>query len=81
VLGQHLLNLDIGLPTDGLRPAIRRALTAPADTTQISREEIRVPAVNRRGRSITLRLTCAPLVAGGTTVSGAILAMEPVEGT
>ncbi|MDG4825813.1 CheR family methyltransferase [Asanoa sp. WMMD1127] len=77
VVGQHLLNLDIGLPIDDVRPALRRALAA-TDNSQNAREEIRVGAVNRRGRPVTLRLTCAPLLAGGS-VSGAIMAMEPIE--
>ncbi|HEV7711105.1 MAG TPA: PAS domain-containing protein, partial [Asanoa sp.] len=84
VTGKHLLNLDIGLPVDELRPALRRALTprsAADDATQSggNREQIRVEAVNRRGRSVTLRVTCAPLAAADATVSGAILAMEPIE--
>jgi two-component system CheB/CheR fusion protein len=80
VTGKHLLNLDIGLPVDELRPALRRAL-APHDATQNgnNREQIRLEAVNRRGRSVTLRVTCAPLTAADATASGAILSMEPIE--
>jgi two-component system CheB/CheR fusion protein len=50
-VGQHFLNLDIGLPTEQLRPLVRRALggeSGPHDAT--------VDAVNRRGRSVAVRV-------------------------
>ncbi len=84
VVGQHLLNLDIGLPVDELRPALRRALAASSNggpDEGDGRQEIRLDAVNRRGRSITLRVTCVPLVTAAGTTTGAILAMEPIATT
>ena len=50
-VGQHFLNLDIGLPTDRLRSLIRRTL-ADEDGSQ----EAIVDAVNRRGRTIDVRV-------------------------
>jgi two-component system CheB/CheR fusion protein len=71
VEGQHFLNLDIGLPTDRLRPLIRQALNGGTQP-----EEIQLPAVNRRGRAITVRVTCRALDVGGAEPSGAILLMD-----
>jgi two-component system, chemotaxis family, CheB/CheR fusion protein len=71
-IGQHFLNLDIGLPTEQLRPVLRQALAnhgAPI--------EIALPAVNRRGRQISVRVTCSPLGAANGDASGAVLVMEP----
>ena len=70
VVGQHFLGLDIGLPTDRLRPALRGALNDGAEHTGLELE-----AVNRRGRTITVRVTCNPLLSGGVP-SGVILVME-----
>jgi two-component system, chemotaxis family, CheB/CheR fusion protein len=70
-LGQHLLNLDIGLPVDLLRPLIRQALTGEGHA-----EQVRMEAVNRRGRPITVRVACSPLVGTGGEPSGAIIVME-----
>jgi two-component system CheB/CheR fusion protein len=70
-LGQHFLNLDIGLPTDQLRPMIRKILAGDG-----SSHEILTQAVNRRGRSINVRVVCNPLTDGKAEVSGVILVME-----
>jgi two-component system CheB/CheR fusion protein len=70
-LGEHFLNLDIGLPTEKLRPLIRKALSdgrGPID--------IELDAVNRRGRSIKLRIECSPLAGMDGAISGAVLVME-----
>ena len=56
VVGQHLLNLDIGLPFEQLRPLLRSA-SAPDGGTG----EITLDAVNRRGRTISVHVACAPL--------------------
>jgi two-component system CheB/CheR fusion protein len=73
VVGQHLLNLDIGLPFERLRPLLRGALgddPAPG--------EIQTEAVNRRGRGIVVRVACTPL-AGNRGPGGAIVVMESDE--
>ncbi|MCU7726273.1 PAS domain S-box protein [Actinoplanes sp. KI2] len=69
-VGQHLLNLDIGLPVDRLRPLVRQALAGDADTAELVLE-----AVNRRGRTVTVRVACTPLPIAGEP-PGAIIAME-----
>ncbi|MCO8270033.1 PAS domain S-box protein [Actinoplanes sp. TRM 88003] len=78
VIGQHFLNLDIGLPIERLRPILRAALGPDATGT-----ELLVDAVNRRGRPISVRVACTPLRRreGGIQPEGAIIVMEtgPVE--
>ncbi|GAB2575665.1 chemotaxis protein CheR [Paractinoplanes abujensis] len=73
VIGQHFLNLDIGLPIERLRPILRSALGNEA-----SGGELQVDAVNRRGRTISVRVACTPLRRreGGTQPEGAIIVME-----
>jgi two-component system, chemotaxis family, CheB/CheR fusion protein len=68
---QHLLNLDIGLPIDQVRPLVRQALTGDADS-----DELQLDAVNRRGRAITVRVACSPLAGTAEVPSGAIIVME-----
>src|SRR5262249_11581681 len=70
-VGQHLLNLDIGLPTDQLRPMIKASLPDSGRTRHVD-----VDAINRRGRSIRLRIECSPLASTAGVVSGAVLVME-----
>jgi two-component system CheB/CheR fusion protein len=70
-IGEHLLNLDIGLPTDQLRPLVRQALM-DADGPR----SVELDAVNRRGKSIRVRIECSPLTSGDGSVSGAVLMME-----
>jgi two-component system CheB/CheR fusion protein len=68
--GRPLADLDIGLPVDGVRSAIRTALAAeePAETT--------VDAMNRRGKAIRCRVRCVPLRVMSDHVSGVIMLME-----
>jgi two-component system CheB/CheR fusion protein len=73
-VGQHFLNLDIGLPTDRLRQIIRRVLNDGA-----LGEEAQLAAINRRGRPIDVRVVCTPLTRNGEGVTGTILVMEAVE--
>jgi len=69
-VGQHFLNLDIGLPTDRLRPMIRCVLSGK-DTTA----ELTLSAVNRRGRAIDVRVLATPLREADSVV-GVVLTME-----
>lgn len=73
-LGKHFLNLDIGLPVDQLRPLVRHALAAGAEP-----RETRLSAVNRRGRAISVRIACTPLVGAQETPGGVIVVMEQDE--
>ncbi|MEV0272661.1 CheR family methyltransferase [Hamadaea sp. NPDC050747] len=70
-IGEHFLNLDIGLPVEQLRPAIRKVLNGEPQP-----QETQLPAVNRRGRQIDVRVVCTPLVSSSGEVTGAILVME-----
>ncbi|MEV6843580.1 CheR family methyltransferase [Actinoplanes sp. NPDC051411] len=71
VTGQHFLNLDIGLPLEKLRPLLRGALGGESG-------EAAVDAVNRRGRSLTVRVVSTPLNgrSTGANSDGAIIVME-----
>ncbi|HZM83974.1 MAG TPA: CheR family methyltransferase [Candidatus Limnocylindrales bacterium] len=69
-VGQHFLNLDIGLPVEKLRPVLRQALNGGDEP-----QEIVLPAVNRRGRSINIRVVCTPLTSTGLA-TGTIMMME-----
>ncbi len=73
VIGQHFLNLDIGLPIERLRPILRGALGDDAVGA-----ELEVDAVNRRGRPVSVRVACTPLGKrdGGRPPDGAIIVME-----
>ncbi|OLB64432.1 MAG: chemotaxis protein CheR [Actinobacteria bacterium 13_2_20CM_2_72_6] len=74
-VGQHFLNLDIGLPTDQLRPMIRQVLAGDSGT-----QEVHLLAVNRRGRTVEVRVVGAPLARDGGDAMGAILVMDAVDG-
>ena len=76
VVGQHLLNLDIGLPVEQLRPIVRRVLSDGAVQPD---EDVHIDGINRRGRPITVRVTASPLRDGDGDVSGVILALDPEE--
>ena len=72
VVGQHFLNLDIGLPTEQVRPLLRGVFNGGAGP-----HETLLSAVNRRGRRITVQVACSALRRGAGGVTGAILVMEP----
>jgi len=65
------LNLDIGLPTDQLRPIIRQTLAGDGEA-----QEVTVEAVNRRGRRIQVRVLGSALRAEGDEIVGVMLTME-----
>jgi two-component system CheB/CheR fusion protein len=72
VQGQHFLNLDIGLPVDQVRPALRQAISAEDGSRSTM-----VDATNRRGRLVRCRVTCSPLVGNDKAVRGVIVVVEP----
>ena len=74
-VGQHMLNLEIGLPVTHLRPALRTCISGDGNGTPAV-----VEATNRRGKQIRCRVTCTPLVGPGE-VRGAIVLMEEVSAT
>jgi two-component system CheB/CheR fusion protein len=71
---QHLMSLDIGLPVEQLKRPVRATLGGESE-----REEVVLPATNRRGRGFQCRVTLLPLGRDGQGVAGAIMMMEPVE--
>jgi two-component system, chemotaxis family, CheB/CheR fusion protein len=70
---EHLFSLDIGLPMEKLRSALRTVL---ADNS--AREELTVQATNRRGKGFECHVTVLPLAPASIDgVPGAIIMMEP----
>jgi two-component system CheB/CheR fusion protein len=69
VRGEHLLNLDIGIPATELRDPIRKIL---ADEQQ---EEVVLRGHNRRGQPVDCTISFAPLLGPQDAVQGAILLM------
>jgi two-component system CheB/CheR fusion protein len=74
VYGKSLLNLEIGLPVAELRNVIRPCLSGDAD-----HQEVVLQAVNRRGKAIGCRVSCAPLVTSSGKREGVILMMDEAE--
>jgi two-component system CheB/CheR fusion protein len=73
--GQNLLNLDFGLPVMELRPMLQAAL-AGADG---SPERV-LDAINRRGRPISVKVTCSPVRGVDDGIKGVFVLMEPRDG-
>jgi len=75
-VGQHFLNLDIGLPFERIRPLLRGVLGDEGTPTEVT-----VDAVNRRGRPVAVRVACTPLGPknSGRPRDGAIIVMEAEE--
>ncbi|HEV7419117.1 MAG TPA: CheR family methyltransferase [Mycobacterium sp.] len=69
--GVPLTSLDIGLPMDAVRPLIGTAFVDPDSVGETT-----VDVVNRRGRTIRLRVTCSSFRASNSGVKGALLLME-----
>jgi two-component system CheB/CheR fusion protein len=73
-VGRHLLGLDIGLPLERLKPLLRDVLNLEQDGQA---REVSLPALNRRGRSLDVRVIATPLGRDGGAIAGAIIVMEP----
>ena len=74
VSGQHLLNLDIGLPVDELKDPVRECLSNGASAVPLE-----LSAVNRRGRPIGVRVSCRPLETS-KGVGGVIVMLDETPG-
>jgi two-component system CheB/CheR fusion protein len=75
-VGQFLFNLDIGLPVEELRPTLRQVLTEKESDQPIQL----VRAINRRGRTVDLRVTVSPMFTGKyPAMIGAIILMDSHE--
>jgi two-component system CheB/CheR fusion protein len=72
--GQHLFGLDIGLPLDGVRGALRRVLGGDDE-----RVDVELEALNRRGRTVAVRVSLMPLGVKDA-INGAILLTAPRDG-
>lgn len=70
VKGKHLLNLDVGLPLEELKQALRVCM----GTEELA--QIRVMAINRRGRQVEIRATTTPLSKVVGAEPGAIIMLE-----
>jgi two-component system CheB/CheR fusion protein len=70
VAGEHFLNLDIGLPVDQLSQPIRAAMNGEGAV------EVRVPAINRRGRTIECDVRISPLDGAGHGPDGVIVLVD-----
>jgi two-component system, chemotaxis family, CheB/CheR fusion protein len=70
VHGQHLMNLDIGLPLEQVMPLLRSTITDG------SVGEALVDATNRRGRAIRCRVRTSPLEPAGADARGVIVVMD-----
>jgi two-component system CheB/CheR fusion protein len=68
VQGQSFLDLDIGLPVDQVRPALQLAMSDGNGS-----QSTVLQATNRRGKTLTCRVTCSPLVGDDKTVRGVIV--------
>jgi two-component system CheB/CheR fusion protein len=70
-VGEHLLNLDIGLPVDRLKPAVRRLLSGGSP----DHDQLVLDAINRRGRPVRVHVTATPL-GGADDAAGVIILMD-----
>ena len=72
---QHLMSLDIGLPVEQLKGAVRACLAG-----EESRQELVLDATTRRGKPFRCRVIVLPLESSTEgNVSGVVIMMEPVE--
>ncbi|MGI4787670.1 MAG: CheR family methyltransferase [Janthinobacterium lividum] len=71
VQGKQFLSLDIGLPVVDLIHAVRACLTGGS-----THQEIMLEARNRRGKTITCKVTITPLLGTKNAICGVILLME-----
>jgi two-component system CheB/CheR fusion protein len=74
--GQHLFNLDIGLPMEELKPLLRRQFGSDGAHDD---ESVRLAAVNRRGRPLEVQVTVSQLAAVPNEQRGAILLMDVLD--
>jgi two-component system CheB/CheR fusion protein len=73
VQDQNILGLDIGLPLDRLRAEFHRVLAR-----EVEHAEVVLPAVDRRGRSMTCRVRVSPLLYENQSPQGVVLIIEDV---
>lgn len=74
-IGQHLYNLDIGLPLDRLGPVLKAQLAAEDGF----HESVQLDAVNRRGRPVKVQVTVTRLLGSARPAPGALVVMNILE--
>jgi two-component system CheB/CheR fusion protein len=74
VQGRHFLNLDIGLPVEELRSAVRAQLAG-----NDRQDTLELVATDRRGRAIACQVRVSSLVADGELPRGVIVFMETAD--
>jgi len=75
-VGDHLMNLDIGLPLDELRQPLRRQLgNHEADPVALV-----LDAVNRRGKALQVQVTLTHIRDHGDSTPAAMLMMDVLQG-
>ncbi len=75
VAGQHILNLDIGLPVEQLIQPIRACLAGDSNCLEMT-----LSATNRRGKTIQCKVTCTPMSIPGEEIRGVLLVMDDQNG-
>ena len=71
--GKSLDSLDIGLPAGEITPELRRLLSQAGDNAAA----LHLTAVNRRGKTVDLRIIASPLHSEEGVTSGVILVIDP----
>ena len=74
-LGQSFFSLDIGLPVEKLKHAIRSVFSG-----ENGHEAIEVAATNRRGLAVQLQGSTTPLINRNHEISGVIIILELMPG-
>jgi CRP/FNR family cyclic AMP-dependent transcriptional regulator len=74
VRDQNFLDLEMGLPVDSLRDALRACAAG-----RVEGEEQHINARDRTGRDIVARVLCTPLKTSHGEVSGVIVQMQPLD--
>jgi two-component system CheB/CheR fusion protein len=70
VIGEHFLNVDIGLPVEHVAAMLRASLASGDEAA------VELDATNRRGRKIRCLVTCSPLRGPAGETRGVIVQME-----
>jgi two-component system CheB/CheR fusion protein len=74
-LGEHLLNLDIGLPMEQLRQSLRSHL----GDAELPPTAVLLDAVNRRGKPLVVRVTLTHIHDNGEARPAAMIVMDVIE--
>jgi two-component system, chemotaxis family, CheB/CheR fusion protein len=77
-VGNHLLDLDIGLPLEGLAAMLKDGAQGDDHPGTGAPPGLEVAAVNRRGREVLVRVTVSPLFHRAGDHAGAIVVMDEV---